>query len=438
MYLTPRHSRSESMTTQISHFEESVVGALDENALVHDLISLVKIPSITGSAEESELQHSQALQLGELGFDIDLWKLDLDNLKSQEDFPGVEVERSEGYGLVAILGTGSTPGLVLQGHVDVVPTGDLEKWVEHDPFSGRVDGGSVHGRGACDMKAGLAANMAVARTIANLGLALERPLAVHTVVGEEDGGIGAFGTMIRGHRGDAAVLSEPTSGRIVTANAGALTFTLTIPGKAAHASMRLEGISAIDVFWPVYVAIRDLETQRNERASNRFLDTILPYPISIGRLRAGDWSSSVADLLVADGRLGVQLGENPRDARSSFEAVIHAVCQKDAWLRDNPVVITWPGGQFASGMLADDHPLINEVSRSISDLNGGAAPQRAAAPYGSDLRLYSGIGGIPTLHYGPGDVRFAHAPREQVQIAELITVARSLLLLTLRRCGAHL
>jgi acetylornithine deacetylase len=61
-----------------------------------------------------------------------------------------------------------------------------------------------------------------------------------------------------------------------------------------------------------------------------------------------------------------------------------------------------------------------------------------AAPYGSDLRLYDAMGGIPTLHYGPGDVRLAHGPREQIDITELIRTARSLALLAARRCGAHL
>ena len=109
---------------------------------------------------------------------------------------------------------------MLQGHVDVVPTGDLDKWVDRDPWSGAIRDGIVHGRGACDMKAGAAANLAVARALVASGVVLERPFAVHSVVSEEDGGLGAFATMLRGHRGDAAVLTEPTSGRLVVATPG--------------------------------------------------------------------------------------------------------------------------------------------------------------------------------------------------------------------------
>ncbi|HEY8791144.1 MAG TPA: ArgE/DapE family deacylase [Actinopolymorphaceae bacterium] len=404
------------------------------------MVDLVRIPSVTGTAAESDLQHRQAAELARYGFDVDTWAFDLEALHANPSFPGTEADRTEGYGVVAMLAgeAGTTsPALVLQGHVDVVPTGELGKWVDRDPFSALVSKSILHGRGACDMKAGLAANMAVARTLRASGLTLERPFAVHTVVSEEDGGLGAFATMLRGHTGDAAVITEPTSGRIVTANAGALTFALTVPGRAAHGSMRLEGVNALDAFLPIYRRLRELETERNAHPDPLFRDLPLPYPISVGRVTAGNWASSVPDILVAEGRLGVQLGEDPAAARAAFEAAIADVSSTDPWLRDNPAVVTWPGGQFASGRLRDDHPFIDEVATSITDLSGGRSPTRSAAPYGSDLRLYAGIGGIPCLHYGPGDVRFAHAPREQVELAEVIRVTRALLLLAVRRCGGH-
>lgn len=287
------------------------------------------------------------------------------------------------------------------------------------------------------MKAGLAANMAVARTLFASGISLERAFAVHTVVSEEDGGLGAFATMLRGHTGDAAVITEPTSGRIVTANAGALTFALTVPGRAAHGSMRLEGVNALDAFLPIYRRLRELEAERNANPDPLFRDLTLPYPISVGRVSVGEWASSVPDILVAEGRLRVALGEDPAAARAAFEAAVADVSSTDPWLRDNPAVVTWPGDQFASGRLRDDHPFIDEVATSITDLSGGPSPTRSAAPYGSDLRLYAGIGGIPSLNYGPGDVRFAHAPREQVELAEVVAVTRALLLLAIRSCGGH-
>ena len=419
----------------LTDVETRLLDHLDEQSLVDSLVRLVQVPSVTGTDAESELQHEQSAFLLGAGFDVDAWKIDLDATHAHPDYPGHEAPRLEGYGVVGVLGEG-TPALVLQGHVDVVPTGDLDKWENHDPFSGSIVNGTLHGRGACDMKAGLAANMAVARALAASGVTLERAFGIHSVVSEEDGGLGAFATLLRGHTADAAVLTEPTSGRIMVANAGALTFCISVPGRAAHGSTRLEGVSALDAFLPVYARLHELERERNAAATPLFLDTAMPYPISVGRITAGDWASSVPDLLTAEGRMGVQLGEEPEDARAALERTVAEACAADPWLRDHPATVTWPGGQFASGSIRDDHPFIAEVSASITDLSA-PAPRLSAAPYGSDLRLYAGLGGIPSLHYGPGDVRFAHAPREQVEIAELIAVTRSLVVLAARRCGAH-
>jgi acetylornithine deacetylase len=421
----------------LTRTEAHVLDALDEQALVSDLVTMIGIPSVTGSGAESELQDWHARRLCTLGFDVDLWKLDLGALAAHPDFPGTEAPRVEGYGVVGVLGPAGRPALVLQGHVDVVPTGDLDNWRHRDPWSGAIEDGAVHGRGACDMKAGAAANLAVARALATSGVTLERPFALHAVVGEEDGGLGAFATMLRGHRGEAAVITEPTSGHVVVANAGALTFELRVPGRAAHGSSRLAGHSALDAFLPVYAAIVELERERNAHPDALFDGNALPYPISIGTARTGDWASSVPDLLVARGRLGVQLDEPPVAARAALERAVADACDRDPWLHDHPVEVAWPGGQFASGRIDSADPLVHEVLGSIR-LTENRGATLGAAPYGSDLRLYTGIGGIPTLHYGPGDVRLAHGPREQVDIDELVRTTRSLAVLAARRCGAHL
>jgi len=425
------------MTNMITSTEARILDAIDDVALVASLQALVRTPSVTGEDPEHDLQHAVARDLGGAGLEVDLWQLDLEALRADPRFPGTEAPRTEGYGVVGITPGEGAPALVLQGHVDVVPTGDLDNWPERDAFSGNVVDGTLFGRGACDMKAGLAVNLEVARALQRSGVTLERRLAIHSVVSEEDGGLGAFATLLRGHAGDAAVITEPTSGRIVVANAGALTFELRVAGRAAHGSMRHEGVSAFEAFMPIHTAIRALETGRNAHPSVLFGGNPLPYAIAIGRVRAGDWASSVPDLLVAEGRMGVQLDEEPSAARAAFERSIAGACARDPWLREHPVEVTWSGGQFAPGSIDADHELVAQTSEAVATITGGPAPTRGAAPYGSDLRLYAGIGGIPTLHYGPGDVRFAHAPRERVAIKEVLESARALALLAARRCGAH-
>ena len=417
--------------------ERSVLDHLDEQALVESLVELVRIPSTGGSYAEVEVQEVAAGMLAGLDADVDRWDIDVAELAADAWFPGAEVDRSEAVGVVGTVpGTGTTadvPALVLQGHLDVVPPGDPDSWLGVDPFSAEIRDGALYGRGSCDMKAGVAANLAVVRTLQAAGIRLERSLAVHCVVGEEDGGLGAFATLRRGHTGEAAVITEPTSGAIVTATAGALTFRIEVAGRSAHGSMRHEGVSAFEAFLPVHAALLDLEADRNRDPDPSFVAR-MPFSLSFGVVHAGEWSSNVPDSLVAEGRFGVQIDEDPRLARARFEDVVTAVAVEDPWLRDHRPVVTWPGGQFASGRIDVDHPLVGEMAGAVV-ATGGAVPQRAMGVYGSDLRLYAGIGGIPTLHFGPGDMRAAHTPLEKVGLDQLVEVTRALVLLAVRRCG---
>ncbi|MET8447685.1 ArgE/DapE family deacylase [Streptomyces sp. NPDC005209] len=417
--------------------EAAALAWIDEGDVARTLVELIAVPSVTGSAAESELQQGLAGRLERLGLEVDLWSMDLDALCADPGFPGMEVAREEAWGLVGHMPDGGDgPTLILQGHVDVVPPGDLAAW-DGDPFVPRVTGDVVHGRGACDMKAGLVAHLAAVAAIRAAGIRLRGRVGVHFVVGEEDGGVGAFGTLRRGHRGDACVITEPTAGTLITANAGALTFRLAVPGKAAHASSRDAGVSAIDAYVPLHRALAHLETERNRVPSPLMAEYAIPYALSVGTVRAGDWASSVPDLLVAEGRLGVRLGEEPAAARADLERAVAEACAADPWLRDHPATVSWPGGQFASGRLPEGHPLRDVVRDACADTNGWAArPRERGAPYGSDLRLYAGAG-IPALQFGPGDVRVAHSAEERVSVAEVVAVARALVLTVLRTVGTR-
>src|SRR3954452_19795515 len=170
----------------VSTAEARVLDAIDDAEAVNLLAETVRMPSITGTDAESDLVHRCGRLLTETGLDVDLWELDLDGLRGAAGFPGTEAPRTEAYGLVGVTEGEGPPALVLQGHVDVVPTGDLAKWEGAAPFAPRFAGDSLHGRGACDMKAGLVANFAVVRALHRAGVRLVRPLAVHCVMSEED------------------------------------------------------------------------------------------------------------------------------------------------------------------------------------------------------------------------------------------------------------
>lgn len=289
------------------------------------------------------------------------------------------------------------------------------------------------GRGTCDMKGGVAAIIGAVAAVVAAGIQLRKPIAVHTVIGEEDGGVGTFATLRRGHRGEACLIAEPTAHTVIPANAGSLTFRLEIPGLATHGSTRSRGVSAIEKFTLIQEALQALEASRNRDPHPLLAHLDLANPLSVGTIQAGDWASTVPDRLVAEGRYGVRLGEPLAEAQAAFEAAIAEACAKDDWLRDHPVTITWPGGTFASGLLPDGDPLLADTLTAATDA-GRSTPDVKGAPYGSDLRQYA-ANGIPTLQYGPGDVRYAHAADEHVVLADVLHAARTYALLTLRRCG---
>jgi acetylornithine deacetylase len=406
------------------------------------LADLIAIPSVTGTTAEGDAQRWVADRLEALGCEVDHWQVDLPRLTADPEFPGMEAPREEAWGAVGVLRTdsddGTVPVLAFQGHTDVVPPGDLTQW-QGDPFVPRVEGDVMFGRGACDMKAGVVANLIAMEALVRSGVPLPGPIAVHAVGGEEDGGLGAFATLRRGHTARACVITEPTSETAIIATGGALTFTLTVEGAATHGSTRYEGVSALDVFVPVYQALQDLEWERNTDVSPLMAEYPIAYPLLVGRVDAGDWSSTVPDRLTAEGRYGVQLGEDVAVARAAFEERVAEASAADPWLRDHPVGVAWSGGQFASGRYdgagedgsADDHWLLPTVQGAVADVTGGVRPRRRGAPYGSDLRLYNAAG-IPSIHYGPGDVRHAHSAIEQVRLSEVGVTARALVLTALR------
>ncbi len=405
---------------------------IDSDEIVATLRDLVEIPSVDGTPAELDVQRWCASSLRDLGLAVDSWDIDVAAATSDRDFPGMEVERSAALGCVGVLGPADeTPALALYGHTDVVPPGDAGRWTG-DPFVLRVEDGRAWGRGTCDMKGGVAAILAAVRAVRRSDLPLRRPVAVHLVSAEEDGGLGAFATLRRGHTADACISAEPTGGAVIPANAGSLTFRLEVAGLATHGSTRTRGVSAIEKFELVHTALRSLEAGRNATSAPYFDHLDLPWPLSVGIVSSGDWASTVPDRLVAEGRYGVRIDETVSEAMTAFTDAVSGACESDPWLRDHPVQVTWPGGRFAPGRLAPGHPLLDLVSDEVEERTG-RRPRALGGPYGSDLRHYIAAG-IPTVQYGPGDAQDAHASDEHVAVAELVTCARVYAGMILRAC----
>jgi acetylornithine deacetylase len=404
----------------------AAAAAVDPAAIGEDLLKLVATPSITG--DERAARHVVARQMARAGLAVRTWDVDPVALAGDPDHPGSEMPRTT-LPLAAgtLLGGRPGPRLLLAGHTDVVPPGDRGAW-SLDPFRPEVRDGRLYGRGACDMKGGLVAAAAALRAVhAAVDPALLGGEAVLLAVpSEEDGGAGMLAAIRAGFVGDAAVITEPTRLEIVTVQAGAITFRLTVPGRAAHASTRREGVSALEKLEALHAALRADEEARNAAETRpEMLALGLPYPTIIGTVHGGDWASTVPDRIVAEGRYGVRVGQAADDAEDELRAVIAAACAADPWLREHPASVEIHGGRFSSAEVPADHPLPRGLAAAASSILG-RRPPFVGVPYGADMRLLVRVGATPTVMFGPGDVRVAHAADENVELDEVVACARVL------------
>jgi acetylornithine deacetylase len=349
---------------------------------------------------------------GGLGLRAELHEHDLAALRAHPDHPGEEATRDELWGVTVTAGGGRRGRLAICGHVDVVPPGSVA-WHHGGPWSGAVEDGWLHGRGSVDMKGAVVATLHALAALDGAG-----PEVVLVAVGsEEDGGLGAFAALARDARFDACLIPEPTGFDVVCAQAGAVTFEGTVPGVAAHAAHRLEGVSAIDRYLPVHGALADHERALNDGVEHPLMRALeLPYPLLVGRVEAGEWSSSVPDRLRFEGRAPVRVGEDVAAARAAVEAVVAGACP-DATMR-------WPGGQFASGQTDQAHPFVALV-RSAFAAETGRDVALAGVPWGADMRLWTARG-IPTVMAGTPGIERAHAVDERVRVDDLVTLAQAI------------
>jgi acetylornithine deacetylase len=369
--------------------------------LARDTAALVQVPSVTGD-ERAALERVGEMADG-LGLRAQLRRHDLDSLRADPGHPGEEAERDQLWGLaVTAPGPPGAPRLCLCGHVDVVGPG-REAWAR-GPWSGAVEDGYVHGRGSADMKGGVVAALhAMAATAGRVPV----EVVLLAVASEEDGGLGAFAALREDARFDACLIPEPTELDVVCAQAGALTFEGVVHGRGAHAAARLEGRSALDEYVRVHTALAAHEERVNAAVEHPLMARLaLPYPLSVGRIRGGEWSSSVPDRVEFQGRLGVRVGEEPTEAGAALRTALEGL----------PVDLAFAGGRFASAETPVDHPFVRHV------LGAFPGSRAVGVPYGADMRLFAAHG-IPTVMAGPRGLALAHAVDERVAVADLVATA---------------
>jgi acetylornithine deacetylase len=401
----------------------SVGQRLDDAVVEHEpeaqrlLEDLVNAPSVLGHERPAQLL--LAAELERLGFEVS-W-LDVPASIAEDPAAGVPpMAYDDRQVLVGRLpGTAPRTGrsLLINGHLDVVPVGDVAAWSSPPFEASRVDGW-MHGRGAGDMKSGLAmATLAIAALLTAAG----RPQADLTVVGvieEECTGNGTLASVRAGVLADAVLLPEPTDLQVLTSGVGVLWVDVVVPGSSGHAESAPTSVSAIDHIAPVLEALRVLAEDLN-----RGLDAPR-YHVNVGQLSAGDWPSSVPGSAELRVRVGFPTDLTPDGAHARVRAAVAEAAGSDPWLADHPPLVRPSGFRAAGYALPADAEVIAALRAAHSEAHG-VAPDVVATNGTTDARFYLNEAGVPALCFGPR-TRGMHGVDEAVELASIAAGARSL------------
>jgi acetylornithine deacetylase len=375
--------------------------------------------------EEEPLQALLAARLGALGAEVDRWEPDPASFAGHPMMPPWHHWRGRPITVGVLRGRGGGRALVINGHVDVVGAGERERWAS-DPFAAEMRDGRIYGRGACDMKGGIAAALVALEALGDAGIRLDGDVVFEAVTDEETCAMGTIAAIERGYRGDAGLVPEPTGFDLWIATRGLLHGTLSVEGRSAHAEMNQPswqdggGVNAIQKTMPLLGALDELSARWAGRADKRhaLLGTPAVHPTMIS---GGVFISNVPE------RCDVALNTTylPADAdangygsvpRSEIEAAVGAAASEDDWFSLHPPAWSW----------YTDYP--------PSEIDPAAAiipvVQEAAKPLGVDVRacgidttydgaLLTRFAATPSPAFGPGDLGRAHAPDEWVGIDEL-------------------
>jgi acetylornithine deacetylase len=393
----------------------SVEGALPNT--VSFLQELVRVPSLLGNEEPAQQLVEERLR--ELGFAVRSVEPDMATLAEHPE-SGLPLIPYEGRRcLVATLDGGGGRSLLLNGHVDVVSEAPADRWTK-PPFAAEVEDGRLFGRGACDMKGGIAAMLlAVEEALADGPL--PGPLVYQSVIEEECGGNGALAACLDGPPAEGVVIAEPTNGTMSLVAPGVIWARITLEADSRHASHADEGSNPIEAAFAVVWSLRELEATLNATPEPEFAGIERPYLLNVGALHSGDWPSMTPGRAELDVRLAFPIGMDPREAHALLaEAVERAGEVADLEFR----------GFRARGYAFEaDSPLVRLLAGCHEEVRGGGLvhePSRAT----TDLRFFQPG---QAVCYGPTGGSL-HGVDEWVDLASIADVAAVLALL-IRRWG---
>lgn len=390
-------------------------------AILRDLVAFPTVSPPARNTLEAQKYVQETLQ--EAGFETELWEVYPGDPNVTAVKPGVERERFH--------------SLLLNGHIDVAEVGDESGW-KRPPFQLSLEQGRAYGRGTADMKGGLAALLFAVKLLDNAGVELKGDLLFQSVIGEEAGEAGTRACVEKGCHADFAVVAD-TSNLAIQGQGGVITGWITIQSpvtyhdglraRMIHAGGGIHGASAIEKMMKLIQGLQELE--RHWAVTKTFpgfapgTATINPAVIEGGRHAA-----FVADRCALWITVHFYPNEDYETVAAEIEDHLLRIAAGDPWLRDNPPSFRWGGrsmiedrGEIFPALLLDEQSqgmrLLKEIHSSIM----GSGPQVGMSPSVNDAG-WLGRAGIPTVTYGPGELKEAHSVDESVQASQLLDYAK--------------
>jgi acetylornithine deacetylase len=411
--------------------EREILAAVEaESDAIEDLlVRLVREPTTLGNEAGGQAVMREAYR--ELGLEPVDVPMDAGALRSAPAAAPFDWDVAGKANVVATWGADrGGRSLILNGHIDVVPAEPLDAWTR-PPFEAVRDGDWIFGRGAADMKCGLAAIIGAVRGLRRLGLEPNGLVHLESVVEEECSGNGALATVLAGYTADAAVIAEPFGAAITTSQVGVLWFDVIVRGEPVHAADERLGANAIERSHKVLRALRGLEAELNLEPPPPY--DAFPHPINlnVGAIRGGEWASTAPAECRTSYRIALYPGMRVRDLQSRVEAVVAAVV--DAANDDRPPEVRYAGFTSEAYEIAEDHELVETLAAAYARA-AGEPPALVATTGTTDAVVLGEPGGTPAVCFGPY-AEGAHAIDERVWFPSVVRTAQVMASFVRDWCG---
>jgi acetylornithine deacetylase len=399
-----------------------------------DLVSrLVAAPSTLGN-EAGAIQVMDD-ELTKLGLSPIRVPIDPDRLEGHPGFAPVPWSYAGKENVVATRPEDASGGrsLLLNGHLDVVSPEPVDFW-DFEPFAPFVRDGWLHGRGAGDMKSGVAAMTYALHAISKAGFGLSAPVTVEAVIEEECTGNGALACLLAGFDAQAVLIPEPFGPTLLTDQVGVLWFKIRIKGMPSHVQAAPAGTNAIEKSFVLMSALRGLEERLNrENVPPAYAQHVHPLNFNPGMLSGGDWPSTVPAWCELHCRLSFYPGMTYPQIQERVRRTVQEAADGDPWLKENPPLVDFYGFRSEGHSIRPGLPALNLLSSCHQDLAGEPAT-RYISTCTTDLRAFCLYGQGQATCFGPVAENI-HAANERVRLDSVLHTAKAYALFMARWCG---